>query len=60
MRLDVSVHNALAVAEVQRLEQLEDVEPDIEIVEFGVEAPEVGIVDVFEDQRGSLTLYSET
>jgi hypothetical protein len=36
VRLDVSVHDALAVAEIQRLEQLEDIEADIEVVELGV------------------------
>lgn len=36
VRLDISVHDALAVAEVQGLEQLEDVEANVEIVELGV------------------------
>ena len=36
VRLDISVHDALAVAEVQCLEQLEDIEADIEVVELGV------------------------
>ena len=50
MRLDVSVHDAFAVAEVQRLEQLVDVEPNVEVVELGVEAPEIDVVDILEDE----------
>ncbi len=50
MRLDVAVHNALAVAEVEGLEEFVDVEPHIEVVELGVQAAEIGIVDVLEDE----------
>lgn len=57
MRLHVSVHNALAVAEVQGFEQFEDVESHIEVVELGVEAPEVGVVDILEDKGRGLTLH---
>jgi hypothetical protein len=56
MRLHVSVHNALAVAEVQRLKQLQDVEPHVDVVELGVQAAEVGVVDVLEDERRRLAL----
>ncbi len=56
MRFDVAVHDALAVAVVEGLEQLEDVEADIDVVELGVEGAEVGVVDVFEDERGRLAL----
>jgi hypothetical protein len=56
MRLYVSVHDALAVAKVQRFEQLMDVESNVEVVELGVEASEVGIVDILENQRRCLTL----
>lgn len=59
VRLHISVHDALAVAEVESLEQLEDVEADVEVGELGVEAPEVGVVDVFEDERRGLTLGQE-
>lgn len=55
--LDVPVHDALAVAEVESLEQLKDVVPDINVVELGVEAPEIGVVDILEDQRRCLTLH---
>ena len=74
VRLDVAVHDALAVAEVEslaslisgwtsdrwrrvnHLEQLKDVVSDIDIGEFGVQASEVGVVDVFEDEGRGLTL----
>lgn len=56
VRLDISVHNALAVAEVEGFEKLKDVVANIEIVELGVEVAEVGVVDVFEDEGGGFTL----
>ena len=56
MRLHIAVHDALAMAVVQGLEQLVDVESDVKVVELGVEAPEVGVVDMFEDERRGLTL----
>ena len=56
MRLHIAVHNALAVTEVESLEELEDVVADVEVVEPGVEGAELGVVDVFEDERRSLTL----
>lgn len=36
MRLHITVHDALAVTEIQRLEELGDVETNIEVVELGV------------------------
>lgn len=56
MRFHVAVHDALAVAVVEGLEELEDVVSDVEVVELGVEAAEVGVVDVLEDQRRCLAL----
>jgi hypothetical protein len=56
MRLDIAMHNSFAVAKVECLEELEDVESDINIVELGVQASEIGVVDVLENQRWSLTL----
>jgi hypothetical protein len=56
VRLDVAMHDALAVAVVESLEQLEDVVADIDVVELGIEGAEVGVIDVFEDERGSLAL----
>jgi nitrous oxidase accessory protein NosD len=56
MRLNISMHNTLAVAEVQSLEELKDVEPDIDVIELRVEASEIGIVDVLENEGRRLTL----
>lgn len=56
MRLDISMHNSFAVAEIESFEELKDVESDINIVKLGVEASEIGVVDVLEDERWSLAL----
>lgn len=48
VRLHIPMHDALAVAEVQRLEQLIDVVPHIIVDELGIQTPEVGVVDVLE------------
>lgn len=56
MRLHISVHDALAVTEIKRLEKLKNVKPHIEIGELGVEVAEVGVVDVLKDERGRLAL----
>lgn len=50
MRLHISVHDALTVAEVQRLEELGDVEPNIEIIELGVQASEIRVVHELKDE----------
>lgn len=60
MRLHISVHNTLAVAKVQRFEQLQNVEPHIEVVELGVQAPKVGVIDVLEDEGGRLALHGRS
>lgn len=52
------MHDALAVTEIQRLQKLEYVVPHIEVVELGVQAPEIGVVDVLKDERWSLALHS--
>jgi hypothetical protein len=57
MGLDITVHNSFAVAEVQGLEQLEDVVSHVVVLELGVQTPEVSIVDVLEDQRRCFALY---
>lgn len=75
VRLDISVHDALTMAEVQclsfrehissrysaqhYLEQFVYVVSNIIVNEFGVEASEVGIVDIFRDQAGRFTLRTE-
>lgn len=50
------MHDALAVAEVEGFQELENVETDIDVVEFGVEASEIGVVDMLEDEGWRLTL----
>lgn len=56
MRLDVSVRDTLAMTVVESLEQLEDVVANINVVELGVQAPEVGVVDILKDEGGSFAL----
>lgn len=56
MRLNITVHYALAVAEIKGLQKLKDVESDVDVVELGVQASEVRVVDMLEDQRRRLTL----
>ena len=48
VRLDITVHNALRVAEVERLQNLEHVEADVEVVEALVELAEVSVTRVDE------------
>lgn len=50
------MHDSLAVAEVESLEQLKDVVTNIDVVELGVQASEIGVVDMLEDERRGLTL----
>ena len=54
VRLDVAVHDAVRVAELERLEQLENVVPDVEVGERRVQHLEVGVVHVLEDERRRL------
>ena len=54
--LDVAVHDALRVAKVERLEELEDVVADVKVGELRVQHLEVGVVDVLEDERRRLAL----
>jgi L-lactate utilization protein LutC len=54
--LHIPMHDTLAVAEVQGLEQFENVETNIVIGEAGVQCAEVGVVDSLEDQTRSLAL----
>jgi hypothetical protein len=58
MRLDISMHNSFAVAEIESFEELKDVESNINIVKLGVEASEIGVVDVLEDERWCLALFA--
>jgi hypothetical protein len=56
VRLDISVHDALAVTEVERLEQLVDIETNVVVGEPRVERPEIGVVDSLKDKTGSFAL----
>jgi len=56
MRLDVAVHDAFTVAVVQCLEQLVYVVPHVIVLELWVQTPEVGVVNIFENQRGCFAL----
>lgn len=56
MRLDIPMHDPPRVAEIERLEQLVDVVPDVVVGQARVEDFEVGVVDVLEDQGGGLAL----
>lgn len=49
MRLHIPVHDALAMAKVKSLEQLEYIKPHIEVVELRIKATEIDIVNVFEN-----------
>jgi hypothetical protein len=54
--LHISVHDTLAVTEVQRLKELINVEADIIVREARVQGPEISVVDCLKDQAGSLAL----
>lgn len=58
MRFYVSVHDSLAVAVIECLEELVDVVSYVDVIELGVEASEVGVVNILEDQRWRLALYN--
>lgn len=51
------MHNSFAVAEIQGLEKLQNVESHIEVVELGIEAAEVCVVDVLEDEGRRFALW---
>jgi hypothetical protein len=57
MRLHISMHDALAVTEVERLEKLEDVISHVQVVELGIECPKISVIDIFEDERGCFALH---
>ena len=52
----ISVHDAFTVAKIQGLKQLENIESDIGVVEFGIETSEISVVDIFKDKRWCFTL----
>lgn len=58
MRLHVSMHYALAVTVVERLEEFGDVVPHVQVVELGIEGSEVRVVDILEDEGRCFALYT--
>lgn len=54
--LHISMHNSLAVAEIQSLQKLVDIETNIIVGETRVKRPEIGIVNVFKNQTRRLAL----
>lgn len=56
VRFHISMHNALAVAEIKSLEQFMYIEAHIEVGEFRIQATKVDVVDIFEDERRSFAL----
>lgn len=54
--LDITVHDALAVTEIQGLQELENVEADIVVGEARVQGAEVRVIDGFKDQARGLAL----
>lgn len=54
MWLDISVHDTLAVTEIEGLEELIYVISDIVILELGIERSEIGIVDMLKDKTRGL------
>lgn len=54
--LDIPVHDAFAVAEIQSLQKLIHVKAHIVVGEPRVQGPEVSVVDVFENQTRCLAL----
>lgn len=54
--LDIPVHDAFAVAEIQSLQKLIHIKAHIVVGEPRVQGPEVSVVDVFENQTRCLAL----
>jgi len=53
----VSVHDSVAVGEIQRLEELVHVVADVDVCELWVEYLEVCVVDGFENERWGFGLW---
>jgi hypothetical protein len=55
MRLDVSMHNSLGVAEIECFEEFKDVVTNVKVCEFGIEGFELGVLVVsplYTESRG--------
>jgi hypothetical protein len=59
MRLHISVHDALAVTVVERLEEFVDVVSHVQVIELGVESPEIRVVDILKDEGRCLALPTQ-
>jgi hypothetical protein len=56
VRLDISVHDAFTVAEVQRLEEFENIVSHIIVHKPRIQRPKISVIHVFENQARSLAL----
>ena len=56
MWLHIAMHDSFAVAEIQSFEQFVNVIADIIIDEARVQSPEVGIVDILENETRCFAL----
>lgn len=56
MWLHIPMHDSFAVAEVQSFEQFVNVVADIIIDKAGIQSPEVGIVDILENETRCFAL----
>mmetsp|Transcript_10761 Transcript_10761/g.16051 ORF Transcript_10761/g.16051 Transcript_10761/m.16051 type:complete len:226 (+) Transcript_10761:492-1169(+) len=56
VRLNISVHDAVAVTVVQRFQQLKHIKSNVEISQSRIQNLEVGVVDVFENQTWGFAL----
>jgi hypothetical protein len=55
MRLDVSMHDSLGVAEIKCFEEFKDVVTNVKVCEFGIEGFELGVLVVsplYTESRG--------
>lgn len=57
VRLDITVHDAFAVAVVEGLKQFKNVVSHVIVLELGVQTPKVSIVDIFKNQRRGFALF---
>lgn len=46
VRLDVPVHDALGMTEIERFEQFKDVVSDVVVGKFGIERFKLGVLDI--------------
>lgn len=56
VRLDITMHDAFAVAEVQRFQQFVNIIPDIVVDKTRIKCPKVGVVHILEHKARRLAL----